>query len=406
MLYSDFKGLKISRMGFGTMRLPMLPDSGEIDEKQVFEMTDWAMSHGVNYYDTAYPYCGNRSEIVIGKALSRYPRDRYFLATKYPGHQILRKGDPKYDPRKIFEGQLQKCGVDYFDFYLMHNVNEFCYGIYTDESLGILDYFVQQKKAGRIRHLGFSSHGSLELLENFLDRYGDELEFCQIQLNYLDWTLQQAKEKYEMLTRRGVPVWVMESCRGGRLANLSPDAVQKMNTLRPGDSPASWAYRWLQGLENANVILSGASTLAQMKENVETFTENKPLKETEKQLLEEFAQGLHKWTPCTKCRYCCPGCPKHLDIPDLIASYDDIRFSPRVVLTMRIEAMPEGKKPSACIGCGQCARICPQKIDIPNIMKDFSAMLADLPSWRETCRQREIAAAKVAAESGKEGNGN
>ncbi|MEE3362846.1 MAG: aldo/keto reductase, partial [Anaerovoracaceae bacterium] len=233
MIYRDFKGEKLSLLGFGAMRLPTLED-GSIDQELTNDMFDYALDHGVNYFDTAFPYHNSMSEIAVGNALSRHPRDSYDLATKFPGHVVAKS----FDPEGVFELQLKKCGVDYFDFYLMHNVYEFSIKNYLDERWGIMDYFIEQKKRGRIRHLGFSCHGDIPIIEEFLDRYGDELEFCQIQLNYLDWTLQNAKGKYETLEKRGYPVWVMEPVRGGRLADLPEQDKKKLAAMREGASEA------------------------------------------------------------------------------------------------------------------------------------------------------------------------
>lgn len=389
MLTNDFKGLELSRLGFGTMRLPVRDgNASDIDEKQVDEMVDYAIANGINYFDTAYPYHGEMSEKVIGRSLSRYPRESYYLATKYPGHQI----SSSYDPTAVFEEQLKKCGVEYFDFYLLHNVYEKSIQVYEDERWGIVDYFVEQKRQGRIRHLGFSCHGELETLRNFLDYCGDKMEFCQIQLNYLDWTLQKAREKYELLTERGVGVWVMEPVRGGRLAGLSEAENARLRSVRPDEKSVAWAFRFLQGLPNVKVILSGMSDLTQMMENVETFREEKPLTDAEQAVLLEIAEGMKNSIPCTACRYCCDGCPQGLDIPMLIAAYNELRFSPAVNVAMRLDALADDKKPSACIGCGKCTRICPQGINIPDAMKGLAGELAKLPSWAEICRQREEAA--------------
>ena len=391
MLTNEFKGLTLSRLGFGTMRLPVIDgDAAAIDEKQVDEMVDYAISHGVNYFDTAYPYHGGMSEKVIGRSLSRYPRESYCLATKYPGHQI----SSSYDPAAIFEEQLKKCGVEHFDFYLLHNVYENSIQAYTDERWSIVDYFLEQKRLGRIRHLGFSCHGRVETLREFLDYCGGKMEFCQIQLNYLDWTLQDAKTKYDLLTERDIGVWVMEPVRGGCLAKLSESENARLHELRPDETSAAWAFRFLQGLPNVKMILSGMSNMAQMAENVETFRQEKPLTGAEQAALLEIAEGMKDSIPCTACRYCCDGCPQGLDIPMLIAAYNEIRFSPAINVAMRLEALPEDKRPSACIGCGKCARICPQNIDIPGAMKGLAEAAAKLPSWTEICRQREEAAKK------------
>lgn len=388
MIYREFQDKKLSLLGFGTMRLSLNPD-GSIDEAQVRQMTRYAMDHGVNYFDTAYPYHNGESERVIGRVLKDYPRDSYYLATKYPGHQILSGG---YNPAEIFEEQLRKCGVAYFDFYLLHNVYEKSMETYLDPRWGIIDYFKEQKRLGRIRHLGFSSHAQTQGLSEFLNRCGEDMEFCQIQLNYLDWTLQDAKEKVELLNRHHIPVWVMEPVRGGKLASLSEGEAEKLKALRPEESAAAWGFRFLQGVPGVTMVLSGMSSMAQMEDNVKTFSEEKPLREEETALLLEIAEGMKDSVPCTACRYCCDGCPKGLDIPGLIRTYNELRVSPAINAVMRIEFMPEDKKPSACIGCGKCARICPQNIDIPGVMKDLSQRISALPSWAEICRQREAAA--------------
>ena len=285
MIYSDFQKEKLSLLGFGAMRLPCLAD-GSIDEAQVAEMVAMAMDAGVNYFDTAYPYHGGQSERVMGRILAHYPRESYYLATKYPGHQILSTG---YNPAEIFEEQLQKCGVDYFDFYLLHNVNEKSMEVYMDPRWGIVDYFKEQKRLGRIRHLGFSSHAQVEGLEKFLDYCGADMEFCQIQLNYLDWTLQDAKTKCELLTKHNIPIWVMEPVRGGKLAKLPELQEEKLRSLRPEESSAAWCFRWLTEVPNVHVILSGMSDMEQMKDNVKTFSEEKPLTAEERAALEEIA---------------------------------------------------------------------------------------------------------------------
>ena len=385
MITSDFQGKQLPLLGFGTMRLPTHAD-GTIDEAQVAEMTAYAMAHGVNYFDTAHPYHGGESERVLGRVLKAYPRDSFFLATKYPGHQIVSTG---YNPGEVFEEQLEKCGVEDFDFYLLHNVYEKSMETYLDPRWGIIDYFKEQKRLGRIRHLGFSCHADTKGLETFLDACGDCMEFCQIQLNYLDWTLQDARGKWELLTRRGIPVWVMEPVRGGKLASLPDAEAEKLKALRSDASIASWGFRFLQGLPNVQMILSGMSNMEQMQDNVKTFTSREPLSDGEVSLLLDIAERIKDSVPCTACRYCCDGCPVGLDIPWLIGIYNELRLSAAMNLAMRIEAIPEEKKPTACIGCGQCTRMCPQNIDVPGILADFAEKMGKLPSWVEVCRQRE-----------------
>ena len=390
MIYRDFQDLHLSLLGFGTMRLPTTVD-GAIAEDTTQAMVDYALAHGVNYFDTAWAYMQNLSETVVGRCLKKHPRDSFYLATKYPGHTLT--CDP--DPADTFAQQLEKCQVDYFDFYLLHNVYENDVDIYTDPKWGIIDYFVEQKRLGRIKHLGFSTHADLPCLTAFLERYGKEMEFCQIQLNYLDWTIQRAREKYELLKKHHIPVWVMEPVRGGKLAALDADSEQQLHALRPEESTAAWAFRFLQGVEGVQMILSGMTTPAQMEDNVRTFEERRPLTDQEEKVLLDIAKGMYGAVPCTACRYCCDGCPMGLDIPMLLKLYNEAKFSPNFNIGMRVEALPEDKRPAACVGCGQCARVCPQNIDIPAALADLNEVLKKIPSWADICRQREEAARRA-----------
>lgn len=387
MIYREFQDKKLSLLGFGAMRLPQTESTGSVDREKAEAMIDYAMAHGINYYDTAYPYHSGESELVLGEILEKYPRDSYYLATKFPGHQI----SDSYDPAEVFEEQLRKCRVDYFDFYLLHNVCESSIKTYLDPKWGIIDYFLKQKENGRIRHLGFSSHGGMENLEEFLNLYGDKMEFCQLQINYLDWTLQDAGAKYELLTSRNIPVWVMEPVRGGRLSNLNENEEGRLRAMRPEESSCAWAFRFLQGLSNVPIILSGMTTMEQLEENIATFEEPKPLSEEERNLLFDIAEGMKDSVPCTACRYCCDGCPAGLDIPALLAMYNEARFAPGIGISMRIDAMPEEKRPAACIGCGKCSQVCPQAIDIPAALASFDEELKKMPNWEELCRQRAAA---------------
>ena len=384
MLQNTFQDLTLPRLGFGTMRLPTLPD-GTIDEEKTAEMVACAMAHGVNYFDTAMPYHSGESETVIGRILSRYDRSSFYLADKYPGHQIC----STYNPAATFEEQLQKCGVEYFDFYLLHNVYENSMKTYLNPQWGIIEYFKEQRRLGRIRHLGFSSHCRPEHLREFLDACGEDMEFCQIQLNWLDWTLQDAKTQYELLTERNIPVWVMEPVRGGALAKLPEESITRLKTLRPEESIPAWSFRFLQDLPNVKMILSGMSDLEQMEDNIRTFQQIKPLSAEERDLLLEIAEPLKGSVPCTACRYCCDGCPAGLNIPVLLSLYNGFCITPHLTVAMAVESFPTDKRPAACIGCGKCAQICPQGIDIPGALKAFAEGLAKMPSWEETCRQRE-----------------
>ena len=380
MIYREFQEVKLPLLGFGAMRLPQ--KDGAIDEEMVSEMVAYAMKNGVNYFDTAYPYHGGMSERVMGRVLSKYPRESFYLADKFPGHQIMKNLNVK----DIFEEQLFRCGVEYFDFYLLHNVYEKSVDVYLNPEYGVMDYLCEQKRLGRIKHLGFSTHGRLDLMECFLDACGEDMEFCQIQLNYLDWTLQNAKEKYEMLTNRGIPVWVMEPVRGGKLANFTHPEMQAM---LPGRSTASWGFRFLQSLPNVSVILSGMSNMEQIVDNVQTFAQYDPLTQEQRELALRIAENMKDAIPCTNCRYCCDGCPMGLNIPAMMAACSDIRFAPVVNSVMMIQALPEDKKPSACISCGKCTKVCPQNIDIPAVMKELTERMEKIPNWTDICRQRE-----------------
>ena len=236
MVYREFQDLKLSGLGFGAMRLPIIGgDEGVIDEAAAEKMIDEAFAKGINYFDTAWGYHNGNSELVVGKALSKYPRDKFYLATKFPGYDLSNM--PKV--KEIFEEQLKKTRVEYFDFYLFHNVCEMNINQYLDPQFGIYDYLMEQKKNGRIKHLGFSCHGAMDVLKRFLDAYGENMEFCQIQLNYFDWGFQEAKEKVELLNSMNIPVWVMEPLRGGRLAHLDSKYEEILKSLRPDeDIPA------------------------------------------------------------------------------------------------------------------------------------------------------------------------
>lgn len=375
MIYREFQGEKLSALGFGTMRLPVLGgDYSKIDEKAAAEMFDAAIKNGVNYFDTAWGYHDGQSETAVGNILSAYPRDTYNLATKFPGYDLSNMDKVE----EIFEQQLKKCRTDHFDFYLFHNVCEMNIDDYLDERHGIFAYLKKQRENGRIRHLGFSAHGSYAVIERFLEKYGESMEFCQLQINYLDWTFQGAKEKAELLGRWKIPVWVMEPLRGGKLARLPAEEEKKLKAMRPDANIPSWAFRFLLNLPEVKVILSGMSDLAQVQDNLNTFREENPLTREEWNELVTLAEGMYKKSslPCTACRYCTSHCPKGLDIPELIKLYNEHRFTGGgFIAPMALGALPKDKWPSACVGCRSCEKVCPQQIRISEMMKDFTARL-------------------------------
>ncbi len=374
MVYKNFQDLKLSALGLGAMRLPVIDqDDARVDEAAVEAMVAYAMEHGVNYYDTAWGYHAGNSETVIGKALSTYPREQFYLADKFPGYDLSNM--PKVE--EIFEQQLQKCQVDYFDFYLFHNVCEMNIDAYLDEKYSIYEYLMKQKQNGRIRHLGFSAHGSCEVMRRFLEAYGKDMEFCQLQINYLDWTFQDARSKVQLLKEYGIPVWVMEPLRGGKLASLSEADMAKLAACRPEEKAPAWAFRFLQSLPDVKVILSGMSNMEQLQENIGTFEKDAPLREEEMQTILAVAAGMLDGSlPCTACRYCTTHCPQGLDIPMLIGLYNEHRFSGGgFIAPMALMAVPEEKQPTACIGCRGCEKVCPQQIKISEAMADFGKML-------------------------------
>lgn len=375
MMYRDFQDVKLSALGMGAMRLPVVDgDDSKIDEAAAFAMVDEAMARGVNYYDTAWGYHNGNSELVMGKALARHPREKFYLATKFPGYDLSNMGKVE----EIFEKQLEKCQVEYFDFYLFHNVCEMNIDAYLDPKYGTYDYLLAQKKNGRIRHLGFSAHGDYDVMKRFLEAYGKDMEFCQIQLNYLDWDFQDAKRKVELLNQWNIPVWVMEPLRGGKLASLAPEDEAKLKALRPDEGVPAWAFRYLQSIPSVVVTLSGMSNMEQMKENIATFETDKPLNETELETLHAIAQGMVKKIvlPCTACHYCTSHCPQGLDIPNLLSLYNEHCFTQGgFIAPMALSAIPADKQPSACIGCRSCEAVCPQGIKISEAMADFTAKL-------------------------------
>lgn len=375
MIYRQFRDLKLSALGFGCMRLPTKNGVfGDVDERAAAEMIDYAMKSGVNYYDTAWGYHDGKSETVMGKLLSRYDRNSFYLASKFPGYDLSNMGKTE----EIFEKQLQKCQVEYFDFYLVHNVCEMNVDAYLDEKYGTLESLKKLKADGKIKHLGFSAHGDIGVINRFLEMYGDYMEFGQLQINYLDWTFQNGKEKYELLAERNIPVWIMEPLRGGKLAKLSDEDEKTLKRLRPDESIPAWAFRFLQGLPQVKMILSGMSDMAQVADNIKTFENDKPLSPSENDAILKIADAMVKKSslPCTACRYCTSHCPKGLAIPELIGLYNEHRFTGGgFIAPMVVGTLSEDKKPSACVGCRSCEKVCPQQIKISEMMKDFTERL-------------------------------
>lgn len=376
MVYKKFQDLELSALGFGAMRLPVIDgDDSRIDEEKTAGMVEYAMENGINYYDTAWGYHNGNSELVMGKLLGRYPRENYYLATKFPGYDLANMDKVE----EIFEKQLEKCNVEYFDFYLFHNVCEMNIDAYLDEKYGIFDYLCRQKENGRIKHLGFSAHGGCDIMRRFLEKYGEKMEFCQIQANYLDWTFQDAKGKADLLDEWNIPIWVMEPLRGGKLSELPEEYADELGRLRPDETIPGWAFRFVQSIPNVAMVLSGMSTQKQLQDNIETFAAEKPLNDKEMAALADIVARMlgRKTLPCTACRYCVSHCPKGLDIPSLLSLYNEHCYTEGgFIAPMALGALPEDKLPSACVGCRSCENVCPQQIKVSEAMKDFAKKMS------------------------------
>ena len=371
MEYRELRGgkEKVSLLGFGCMRLPRLyPDKPEIDTELGRRMVDYAYSHGVNYFDTAYPYHEGLSEPFIGAALSKYPRESYNLVTKLPTWLINGEADIEH----YFNEQLQKCGVDYFDFYLVHSLNAERFE--TVQKLHIFENLCELKAKGKIRHIGFSFHDKPDVLERILAAH--DWEFAQIQLNYLDWELQDARRQYELIEQKGIQCTIMEPVRGGMLATLTPEAVDCFQQANPNVSTASWAIRYAASLPNVLTVLSGMTNFDHVTDNVATMEAFRPLSQQEREVIDHALAAYRKAVtiPCTGCRYCMD-CPAGVSIPEVFAAYNRYATSKsRSMFEELYHALDAGQRADNCVACGTCLSKCPQHIDIPKHMKEIAAL--------------------------------
>ncbi len=372
MQYSNFSsiGKRISKLGFGLMRLPKKEENSEIiDREEAFRLIDLAMKSGVNYYDTAYFYHGGDSEQFVKEALSRYPRNSFYLATKLPSGLIK---DKEKNTEEIFNGQLKKCGVDYFDFYLLHAVNGDNMQVFEEDKS--YEYLTEQKKLGRIKHLGFSYHGDLEFFIELIDKY--KWDFVQLQINYYDWENQNAKAYYEALAERNIPCIVMEPVRGGSLHTLNEEAKRVFEEL--GDaSAASYALRYVAQLPNVMVTLSGMSTYEQVADNLKTFEECKPLTEIEQEAIKKANVLFRKnfAIPCTDCKYCVETCPAGINIPGCFKAYNEYnKTRDKKDFTAHYSPINEEQRAQNCLDCKACIEKCPQQIDIPRQLRKVSEL--------------------------------
>lgn len=360
--------LDIFMLGMGAMRMPVVSgNNGAIEEAAAQAIIDRCMAGGVNYFDTAYIYHDSQSESFLGRALARYPRESFYVADKYnlPANP---------DFKEQFAQQLERLQMDYIDFYLLHGIS-----VRTQEGYltnGCIEYFHQQKEQGIIRNLGFSFHGTPEELPQILERY--PWDFVQIQFNYYDWYLEDAKALYEILDKAEIPVIVMEPVHGGLLARLNDESAAVLKAAAPDRSLASWAMRWVMGFPWVQVVLSGMSDLSQVEDNLQVFAEKMPLSESQQELVKKAATILHDsvTVACTSCRYCCPDCPAELNIPMLLEVYNDVKINGPWNLRP-IKNLPEEKQPTACINCEACVGHCPQDFNIPGYMDEMKAMLKE-----------------------------
>lgn len=356
-----------SLLGMGCMRLP-LDEEGAIDRPRAKQMLHKAFESGVNYFDVAYMYHKGEAEDFVGEALADLPRDQFYLASKMPAWLV----ETKEDVERVFNEQLKKCRVDHFDFYLCHSLDKENFA--KQEKLGIFEFLQKKKQEGVIRRLGFSFHDTPEVLREICKAH--PWDFAQLQLNYLDWTLQRAKEQYEILEEFGLPCVVMEPVRGGALAHLCDEAEALLKKAAPQRSIASWAIRFAASQPNVMVVLSGMSDEAQMADNLSTFEPFQPLSQEERKVLEEALEIDTKAQriPCTGCRYCMP-CPFGVDIPGVFKAYNDcaVKRSPKG-LPKALAELPESAWPDQCRACGKCAAVCPQHIQIPDKMKELAEL--------------------------------
>jgi len=370
--YNDLNG-KISLLGLGTMRLPLrdAADQTSIDEEKAQEIFDYAYAHGVNYFDTAYPYHGGMSEKFCGKALAKYPRASYHLASKLPGW--LLKCDE--DVPRIFNEQLANCRTDYFDFYLVHSVHESSWPNYV--KYHAYDQLNELRKAGKIKRLGFSFHGSAEQLPEILA--AGDWDFVQLQLNYFDWDYQQSRKKYELCAASGLQVIVMEPVRGGYLATIDSERAKPFLELEPQRSIASWAIRWVESLPQVAVVLSGMSDLQQLEDNVATMTNFEPMNEQELAAIDRVVEEIRKVNeiPCTGCRYCMD-CPMGVDIPEIFSIYSQYKiFGKEKAFVQDYEEVVEhGNGAEHCVRCMACTTKCPQMIAIPDKLEMIAKLYA------------------------------
>ncbi len=369
--YIEQFGKSMPRLGYGCMRFPV--KDGKIDFEASRELIHHAYNNGVNYFDTAYNYHNEESEIFLGKVLPEYKRDTYFLTSKLPVWKVTEEGDAE----ELFNQQLKKCNTEYFDFYLLHSLRE--RSIETVEKFKLYDFILKKKQEGKIKNIGFSFHDSNEVLKKFASAH--KWDFVQLQINYWDWEEYDAKSMYETLEKLNIPCFVMEPVRGGFLASFAPHAMKHFKDYNPQSSVASWALRWVASLPNTAVILSGMSNMEQLQDNINTFTDLKPINDDEQKIIDSVVEDLRKIkpVPCTGCRYCMD-CQYGVDIPGVFEVYNDYKKSENAAIATRsyFMFMDEKEQGGNCQKCGECIPKCPQQIDIPHELEQIHSEMLQL----------------------------
>ena len=392
-------GDKVSLLGYGCMRWPMIKDENGkdiIDQAKVDEMIDYAIAHGVNYFDSSPVYLMGQSEEATGKSLSRYPRESYYVATK-----LSNFGDPsREEALRMYKASFERFRTDYIDYYLLHSISgaEAFRKRYVDN--GMMDFLLKEREAGRIRNLGFSFHGPKEGFDSLMaehDKY--HFDFVQIQMNYVDWNHSGGRDTdasylYEELTKRNLPVVIMEPLLGGQLANVPRKIADMLKEKEPAKSTASWAFRFCGTYPGVFTVLSGMTYLDHLKDNLDTFLHFKPLTEDELALLESVAGMIRNYplVPCTACQYCMP-CPYGIDIPGIFRHYNscvndgliaessaqkDFKKLKRKYLTSYDKAIESVRQADHCITCGECVSHCPQHIRIPQQLHRIDTYIENL----------------------------
>lgn len=356
-----FKDLEVPLLGMGCMRLPMNGDV--VDMVELNRMVEYCMQHGANYFDTAYMYVNGTSEECMGKVLKNYKREDLMIADKSP----IYKMKTQEDVLKIFNEQLKRCQTNYFDFYMCHNINKNTYDTY--KKVNMYDELLKLKNEGKIKYLGFSFHGTPEILREVVKEH--KWDFCQLQVNYLDWDVVKAHEQYDIAQAENIPVTVMEPLRGGGLVNLSDKAMAKLKENYPDTTPAEFGLRWAASQKNVVTVLSGMSNLEQVKQNIQTFINYKDMDENELKTADEMAKIIQSQGEinCTACKYCLEVCPKDINIPASFALYNQYKVTKnKMLFGIYYDSLADGEKPENCIKCGLCSKNCPQNLDIPTLL--------------------------------------